>query len=395
MPGIVVTYDRHRTRPRPAPALDSDFRLAAEQDDNVDRPGAPPLSPSTFRSLFGHSPPVPATVATPNDLLGPLLRDVSRSFYLTLRVLPPAIRRQISLAYLLARATDTVADTDVLSLDDRLLELERLRERIQGNGEARLRIGDLARCQSLPAERHLLDRIEEVLACLALFDPADRHRIREVLAIITSGQTLDLRRFHGATAERIIALPADADLDDYTYRVAGCVGEFWTRMCLAHLFKTADVPETELLELGVRFGKGLQLVNILRDLPRDLRNGRCYIPNELLSARNLGPTELLDPANAPRFQPVYASLLDRADAHLAAGWTYANALPRGQARVRLACAWPILIGARTLKLLRTVNPLDPTRRVKVARGEVYRIMIGSLLRLPFPEAWRHQFHPAG
>src|SRR5687768_11812317 len=51
---------------------------------------------------------------TPGDreeLRGPVLRSVSRSFYLSLRILPRPLRDPLSLAYLLARAADTIADT--------------------------------------------------------------------------------------------------------------------------------------------------------------------------------------------------------------------------------------------------------------------------------------------
>ena len=48
------------------------------------------------------------------DALNQLLKQTSRSFYLTLRVLPGAIRPQIGLAYLLARTTDTIADTELV-----------------------------------------------------------------------------------------------------------------------------------------------------------------------------------------------------------------------------------------------------------------------------------------
>ncbi|HEX7529551.1 MAG TPA: squalene/phytoene synthase family protein, partial [Pyrinomonadaceae bacterium] len=44
-------------------------------------------------------------------LLGPILRSVSRSFYISIRLLPRKLRKPVGLAYLLARATDTVADT--------------------------------------------------------------------------------------------------------------------------------------------------------------------------------------------------------------------------------------------------------------------------------------------
>jgi len=328
------------------------------------------------------------------ELLTSLLRDVSRSFYLTLRALPGRIRFQIGLAYLLARTTDTIADTELVPVEQRLVALETLRERIQGKGGAPLDFGELARHQGSPAERWLLEKAEASIGLLAGLVPADRQLVGAVLETITGGQELDLRRFAGASAARIVALPQDADLDDYTYRVAGCVGEFWTRICRAHLFPNARLDDAALLRDGVRFGKGLQLVNILRDLPADLRQGRCYVPAEELAAGGLAPADLLAPANEPRFRPQFNPWLDRADAHLAAGWAYTNALPRGCVRVRLACAWPLLIGRETIKLLRTGNVLDPRQRIKVSRAQVSRIMRRSLLCYPFPGLWNGMFRAA-
>src|SRR5208283_1343108 len=193
------------------------------------------------------------------------------------------------------------------------------------------------------------------LALLRSLEPADLDLVRQVLDTITSGQELDLRRFANASAERVIALSLETELDDYTYRVAGCVGEFWTRICRNHLFPKARLDDTALLSNAVRFGKGLQLVNILRDVPADLRNGRCYLPAEGLAAAALQPADLLIPANEPRLRPLYHAHLDLAEGHLRAGWLYTNSLPRRSMRVRLACAWPILIGLETLKLLRPAN----------------------------------------
>jgi farnesyl-diphosphate farnesyltransferase len=215
-----------------------------------------------------------------------------------------------------------------------------------------------------------------------------------VLNTISSGQELDLRRFAGASAQAVVALRTDEELDDYTYRVAGCVGEFWTRMCRAHLFPQAPVNDAFLLANGVRFGKGLQLVNILRDVAADLRHGRCYLPAERLAASNLRPEDLLQPANEPRLRPLYHAYLDRAEAHLLAGWAYTNALPRGSVRVRLACAWPILIGWETLKRLREGNALDAARRIKVSRGKVRQLVLRSVLLYPWPGAWERMV-PAG
>jgi farnesyl-diphosphate farnesyltransferase len=191
----------------------------------------------------------------------------------------------------------------------------------------------------------------------------------------------------------IIALRNDAELDDYTYRVAGCVGEFWTKMCRAHLFRKAQLDDARLLADGVRFGKGLQLVNILRDLPVDLRKGRSYLPADGLAAVGLSPTDLLQPTNESRLRPFYNTLLDRAEAHLAAGWAYTNALPRGQVRVGLACAWPILIGVETIKRLRVENVLDPGRRIKITRAGVRKLFARSVICYAWPAAWNRLFPP--
>ena len=68
---------------------------------------------------------------------GPVLRAVSRSFYLSIRLLPEKLRDPIALAYLLARATDTIADTSEISAELRAQELEKLAAQIQGAESSR------------------------------------------------------------------------------------------------------------------------------------------------------------------------------------------------------------------------------------------------------------------
>jgi len=320
--------------------------------------------------------------------LGDLLKATSRSFYLTLRVLPAAVRPQIGLAYLLARTTDTIADTDILPVAQRLAALQLLAERIAGTTTAPLNFTELARSQGLAAERVLLEQVEASLALLAELAPADAALVRTVLQIITSGQELDLRRFAGADGGHIVALETMAELEDYTYRVAGCVGEFWTRICRAHLFPQATLDEAQLVANGIRFGQGLQLVNILRDLPADLRQGRCYLPRTSLAAAGLTPETLWLPGEEEKFFKLYHALLDQAEGHLLAGWEYTNTLPRGCVRVRLGCAWPILIGLRTITALRAARGPALQQRVKISRREVRQIMMQTVLRYPFPGAWR-------
>ena len=329
------------------------------------------------------------------ELLTRLLKQVSRSFYLTLRVLPRAIRPQIGLAYLLARTTDTIADTELIPLEQRLEALRKLWERILGLSSAPLNFDGLAQQQGAPAEKLLLEKTEASLALLQNLSPADLKLVREVLATITSGQELDLQRFADAAAKKTIALETAAELDDYTFRVAGCVGEFWTKICRAHLFPNAKLDEAQFIADGIRFGKGLQLVNILRDLPADLKNGRCYLPLEKLEPLKLLPETLLSPANEQKFLPLFRDYLDQAEAHLAAGWRYTNTLPFGQFRLRLACAWPILIGAKTIAKLRAANVIELSQRVKVSRSEVRGMIFLSLLACPLPAVWRKLYLPGG
>ena len=300
-----------------------------------------PTSENNSARLTANLPCLPpcAKAQQHADLLTDVLKQVSRSFYLTLRVLPAEIRSQISLAYLLARASDTIADTQIVPQSRRLELLQAMRA-----GQLPV-LTELAAQQALPAERVLLERLPECYRMLAGFGDGDQKLIRQLHATIIDGQIFDLERFPGRPL-------TDDELDRYTYLVAGCVGEFWTRICRAHL--QIELSEAE----GVRFGKGLQLVNILRDIGEDCRRGRQYLPS-------------LDD---------YQCWLDRATEHLDAGWQYTLTIPVSQKRLRLACVWPLWIGLKTIAQLRQANPLDTTQRVKVPRLEVYGILAQSILR---------------
>ncbi|MDL5045772.1 phytoene/squalene synthase family protein [Oscillatoria amoena NRMC-F 0135] len=322
------------------------------------------------------------------QLCGPLLESVSRSFYLTLRILPRRLREPVSLAYLLARATDTIADTRIIPASDRRAALATLSQAIQSRAitsEATAISSSLVKHQAIEGERILLEKIGDCLALLSAQSPEDQALIARVLETICSGQDLDLARFDCGGGEGrqspIHSLQTPDELDDYTYRVAGCVGEFWTEMCLLHLPACGKWDRAMSLERGIRFGKALQLTNILRDLPRDLRGGRCYLPLDEIQSVGLRPDDLIDPARYATLQPVYERWLQIAFAHYRQAWDYTLQYPRRLWRMRLACAWPVLIGVETLSRLRGagVNPLDATGRIKISRGEVWSIMARSTL----------------
>jgi farnesyl-diphosphate farnesyltransferase len=315
------------------------------------------------------------------DLTTALLRRVSRSFYLSLAVLPRAVRPTIGLAYLFARASDTIADTRLIDRASRIAHLETLRAALEGGDAGQLAtvVDALTAPQALRSERALLERLPECLAAYRALPAADRARVRAVLTTIMEGQVQDLRIFPGEDEGKLAALETRADLDRYTYLVAGCVGEFWTEVHVAHRPRLRHWDLPRMRALGVRLGKGLQLTNVLRDLPRDLRQGRCYLPRQDLARLGLEPRDLLDPTRAPAARPVLREWLDTALDHYEAGWQYTFAIPRREARMRLACAWPLLIGLRTLDLLAaSPNWLDPAATLKVPRVRVYGLMAHSL-----------------
>ena len=318
-------------------------------------------------------------------LLHDVLRQVSRSFYLTLAVLPSSVARQVGLAYLLARAADTIADTGQVDRSERVMFLKQFKlQFIQESlnwGEIRAIQTAMAPQQSHHGERKLLEQLE---ACFQIYEKLgrkDQEEIRQVLSILISGMEMDLDFFRGESEAQLTALGTMDDLDTYAYRVAGCVGEFWTNLTWTHLPGIRREWDREQKNrIGIRFGKGLQLTNILKDLPKDLQRGRCYIPLEMLEPAGLEPNDLLDKKNMSRFSPILQKLVGITLAHLDQGWFYTMSIPRWEIRLRLACMWPILIALRTLHLLTTCdNMLDPTQSLKISRFEVYRIVLTTTL----------------
>ena len=101
-----------------------------------------------------------------------------------------------------------------------------------------------------------------------------------------------------------------------------------------------------------------------------LRFGRCYIPSDALARHGLKPEDLLDHTNIDRFRPLYDEYLDIANGHFEAAVEYIRMLPEGQFRLKASCMLPVLIGQRTVTLLRTGNILNSEERIKVTRDEI-------------------------
>src|SRR5262249_17597494 len=218
-------------------------------------------------------------------------------------------------------------------------------------------------------EQQLLKSLPHCLDWLDQIEDADRNDIRVVLGKITHRQMLDLQRFDNS--QEIRALGTAADLDEYTYLVAGCVGEFWTRLCFRHVRNFASLSEDEMLALGKRYGMALQLINVLRDAGADLRAGRCYFPEAELSAAHLTASQSF--SEPERFQPIYKTWLVNAKSRLESGMKYWR-VTRNR-RVVAATFLPVLIGAGPLAFLDQAETDALQRRVKVPRSEVRKMIL--------------------
>ncbi|MBQ2868958.1 MAG: squalene/phytoene synthase family protein [Akkermansia sp.] len=300
-----------------------------------------------------------------------LLKAVSRSFYLSMVWLPPAMRRGIALGYMLARATDSVADTSTAAPGKRAEVLRQMRRAVLGDlpadeQEALLRLlrGEMAEAQTKESEATLLRRFGECLEELAQVSEVERLLLRRVLSRIVKGQLWDLSYFD----EHKVVESAGETLR-YTYLVAGCVGEFWTDLGLATMGAEFCPPERRdiMAQAAVRYGQGLQLVNILRDLDEDAARGRVY----LSPYRERGKT--MCPCTTPE---VWHS---RAYWFLWDGLDYARRL--GTFRLRFTAMLPALLGQKTLRL---IKQRTGSERVKISRWTVY----ATLLEAARLSAWR-------
>jgi len=276
-----------------------------------------------------------------------ILRRTSRSFYLTLRLLPRAMRGDASLGYLLARATDTIADTSGRAPAQRA---EILRTAVSSLGSPVLPGYDAAAwsaAQRDPAERDLLASLPSLWRRMADRPAPARARLGAVLGSILEGQIFDLERFGPGAAPL-----TDEELERYTFLVAGSVGEFWTDLGAAEMPWFSAKPADVMRGHARRYGQALQLVNILRDRRLDEAIGRAYVRSDDVARWAARAREWLGESGA-----------------------YCESLRSG--RLRYATLLPALLGWRTLSIDASSTPGELTP-AKVSRAEVRRWMRRAL-----------------
>jgi len=277
-----------------------------------------------------------------------MLRVHARTMELSLRLLPCSLREPLGLAYLLARVSDTIADSGRMASGERDARLEEIQATLAATPLGELRPMNLSG-EFSPAERGLLDALPRLLVLLA--ESPDREELVGLWREILEGQLFDLRRFTPGSS------PLDhAELECYCDLVAGSVGRCWTRLIARHVPGALRVPVQELLQPASDYGRGLQLLNILRDREADRVMGRHYVVEEEVA--------------------VY---LAQAREWLAAGERYLGAVAPG--RILMASALPLDLAKATLPL---IVAAPPCTRAKLSRSAVRRALAAGVLSLVLP-----------
>ena len=281
--------------------------------------------------------------------LDDLLVKTSRTFALTIPLLPEPTRREVTIAYLLFRIADTFEDASHWPRERRiealgrfadLLESEDLRARAAaGAGEP-----DWSAAQASTHQGYveLVAEIPAVLEAFATLREPARQEIRTHTARTARGMAEFVARTRD---DGTLALRDVADLQGYCYVVAGIVGEMLTELFV--LGRDALDPIAPYLHArAARFGEALQLVNILKDAADDAREGRSYLP-----------------ARVDRSE---VFVLARGD--LAASAEYVHALQRAAAPRGLVefTALPVLLARATLDRVEAAGPGAKLQRPEVA-----------------------------
>jgi farnesyl-diphosphate farnesyltransferase len=208
-----------------------------------------------------------------------LLQKTSRTFALTIPLLPQPTRDEVGIAYLLFRIIDTFEDAPLWTPRRRVEALKRFVDVLQSEPGASNAL--VEECAATPPVSHagyleLLAKMPAVLKRFAALQAPARASIRRHVASSAEGMARFVLR---VDADGRLTLDTIEELRDYCYTVAGIVGAMLTELYLLGRLQLVRVAR-ELQSRAVPFGEGLQLVNILKDAREDAREGRGYLPRQ-------------------------------------------------------------------------------------------------------------------
>jgi farnesyl-diphosphate farnesyltransferase len=332
---------------------------------------------SARHAISGRPDPARAQHSVPpappdDELQNALLKDVSRTFALTIPQLPQPLRRVVSNAYLLCRIVDTIEDEATLSSAEKRRFCNLFAAVVAGHSPAGALVDELAPRldSSAPADRVLVRATPRVIAITHTFSAIQQDALRDCVTVMADGMAAFQEARTGS------GLADLAELDRYCYYVAGVVGEMLTRLFCDYSPDIARHRDT-LMPLAVSFGQGLQMTNILKDIWEDRSRGACWLPQDVFRAGGFDVARLETEPYTPSFGAGLERLLGIAHAHLQDALRYTLLIPKEETAIRHFCLWAIGMALLTLRRIDRNRAFRSGAEVKISRRSVKLVIAAS------------------
>lgn len=294
------------------------------------------------------------------------LQGVSRTFALTIPVLPYPLRRVVANAYLQCRIIDTIEDDPGLTLDQKQDFVRQFTQVLAGDDDPYAfaeALYPLLSSELLDLERELIRETPRIMSINQELSKEDRAAILRCVKVMGPGMLLYQQRQSRQGLSNL------QDMEDYCYYVAGVVGEMLTEVYGNHVPEIKKHRE-QLLPLARSFGQGLQMTNILKDVWEDLQRGVCWLPAEVFS--NLGYS--LDRLSAGESDLAYEeginSLIALAHFRLKEALFYTLNISTENRQIRLFNLWSLAMAMLTLRKIHRHPGYSSGEDVKISRKSV-------------------------
>jgi farnesyl-diphosphate farnesyltransferase len=317
-----------------------------------------------------------------------ILPGVSRTFALTIPVLPDRLAAVVTNAYLLCRLADTIEDDVGLDHGQKSDFHRRFVAVVSGAEPAEHFAHDLLpllSMRALPAEKDLVRNAPAVIRVTHSFSHAEQAALTRCVSVMCAGMP-EFQR-----SKSLNGLETVKDLGDYCYYVAGCVGEMCTELFCLHCPELKERRD-EMMRLAVSFGQGLQMTNILKDVWDDRHAHACWLPRSVFPGVDLERLEQLHLTDA--FRDGLNELIGIGHAHLRNALEYTALIPKRETGIRKFCLWAIGLAVLTLRKIHRNPTFVSGAQVKVSRRSVKATIFATKLTLMSNRALRLVFERA-
>jgi farnesyl-diphosphate farnesyltransferase len=305
-----------------------------------------------------------------------ILPGVSRTFALSIRLLPGDLGVAVRDAYLLCRIADTIEDAPDLPAGDKAALLDELSDCFDDPARPAALAVRLATLGGDAAHVRLARHVDLVFEDFSSVSAGSQAHVRRWVREMIGG----MRKFVLAYPDGIRIQSLD-EYKEYCYYVAGTVGYLLTDLWHEHSPSIGRRQYEILRERCRAFAEALQTVNILKDVARDAEHeNSIYIPEQLLRAHGSAHATILASERSAQNHAALGALIQLAWHDLDQATSYLLAIPRRAVSIRLFCALPLLFAYATLRdLTRTPGAIARRHVIKISRAEVKSITVLSML----------------